>query len=259
MTDSPPLPPDPGSTPAPPPAATAGPASDVVRVGHVRGVTLAKWRGIWAERFTATLDVVEVADADQVRVLHEGEVDLCFVRLPIDRSGLHAIPLYDDLMVAWVKKDHVFAAVDEVQVADLEDETVLTELDGVAMDLVLGGAVLVVPMSIARGTSRRDLVYRPIGDHEPSPVALAWRVDNAGPLIEDFIGVVRGRTSNSSRGKSEPSATPRDASPPGSPPRQGAGAGRRGGQGRGVAPGSKRTARGKGGPRHGGTSRRGRR
>ncbi|MDO5627237.1 MAG: LysR substrate-binding domain-containing protein [Mobilicoccus sp.] len=211
-----------------------------LRIGAVPGVTLTKWRRVWGERFTEPLTVVDVPDDEQVTALREGSLDMCLVRLPIDREGLHAIPLYEEQIVAWVSKEHAISAVDEVSVADLDDEQVLTELTPSATDLVLGGAVLVVPMSIARGASRRDLTYRPVVDAEPSPVALAWRIDNANPLIEEFIGVVRGRTPNSSRTAQDRAAsTPRRAS---TSPRTGAG-----GSGRG------RNRRGSGGrtPRRG--------
>lgn len=172
-----------------------------LRIGHVRGVTLAKWRRIWAERYTEPLLVSEVPDSEQLDGLRDGSLDMCFVRLPIDREGLHAIPLYEETIVAWVAKDHVLTAADELTLADLEGETVLNDPSGIALDRVLGGAVLVVPMSIARGASRRDLRYRPIVDAETSQVALVWRVDDENPLIEEFIGVVRGRGANSSRGR----------------------------------------------------------
>lgn len=182
------------------------PGTPTLRIGFVPGVTLTKWRRTWHERFRQPLSVVEVSDADQLASLRSGEVDMCFVRLPIDRDGLHAIPLYDEVTVAWVAKDHPIAAFDEITLADLADETVLTTLDAIAIDRVLAGSVLVVPMSIARSASRRDLVHRPITDAEPSPVALAWLTDNENPLIEEFIGVVRGRTPNSSRSAQERTA-----------------------------------------------------
>lgn len=177
--------------------------SSALRLGHVPGVTLTKWQRVWEERFRVPLSVQEVALPDQLTGLRDGSLDMCFVRLPIDRTDLHAIPLYEEQMVAWVAKDHAFAAADEVTVADLEGETVLPELDAVAIDRVLVGAVLVVPMSIARGASRRDLVYRPVTDAPPSPIALAWRMDDENPLLDEFIGVVRGRTANSSRTQKE--------------------------------------------------------
>lgn len=172
---------------------------DVLRVGHVAGVTMTKWRTRWSERLTARLDVVEVAETDARRVLDAGDVDMCFVRLPLDREGLHAIPVYEEVMVAWVSRDHPIAAFDAITHADLTDETVLVEPDARAIDRVNAGAVLVVPLSVARTASRRDLVHRPVSDAPPAQMVLAWRIDHDHPLIEEFIGIVRGRTVNSSR------------------------------------------------------------
>jgi len=172
-----------------------------LRVGKVPGVTVTKWRGIWAERFPRVrLEVIDVDEQDQRRVLTDGQVELCFVRLPIDDDGLHLIRLYDELPVAWVSKDHLVAAADEVSLADLADETVLSVVTPHSIDLVaIGEAVLHVSQSIARSQSRRDFVYRPITDAPHTTVGLAWLVDNPNELIEEFIGIVRGRTANSSR------------------------------------------------------------
>jgi DNA-binding transcriptional LysR family regulator len=172
-----------------------------LRVGKVPGVTVTKWRGIWADRFRGVrLDVTDVDQPDQRLVLTSGQVDLCFVRLPIDDDGLHLIRLYDELPVAWVSKDHVVAAADEVTLADLANDTVLTSATPHNIDLAaLGEAVLYVPQSIARSQSRRDLVHLPITDAPHTTVGLAWLVDNPHELIEEFIGIVRGRTVNSSR------------------------------------------------------------
>lgn len=173
-----------------------------LRIGFVPGVTLTKWRRIWSDRYPRLpLALTEVASGEQRAVLDRDEVDLCFVRLPVDQDQLHLITLYDEVAVVVVPKDHPAALFDEVSRAELADENVLDERDhALAMDLVAGGAgVLFVPHAIARSHSRRDLVYRPVTDAEPTTIALAWRTDNEHPLIQDFIGVVRGRTVNSSR------------------------------------------------------------
>lgn len=183
-----------------------------LRIGHVRGVVLHKWQRTWEERFRNPLVITEIPDAEQLMALHAGEVDMCFVRLPIDRDGLHLIPLYEEQLVAWVEKEHIFSAVDSVTMADVEaEETVLTELAPTAIDRVLAGAVLVVPMSIARGASRKDLVYRPIIDAPTAPVGLAWRRDDENPLLDEFVGVVRGRSANSSRTQAERKASGKSA------------------------------------------------
>lgn len=176
-----------------------------LRVGFVPGVTLTKWRTRWRDRFPrATLDVIEVPDADQRRALGAGEVDMCFVRLPIDTDGLHLIPLYEETQVAWSSKDHPIEAVETVTLADLADEVVLTEVTPESIQqAAFADAVLVVPLGVARSQSRRDMIYRPITDAEPTRIGLAWHVADDNPWIDEFIGIVRGRTENSSRSAQE--------------------------------------------------------
>ncbi|MGC3993408.1 MAG: LysR family substrate-binding domain-containing protein [Propionicimonas sp.] len=188
---------------------TTPPAPPVrLRVGHVPGVTMTKWTTTWRERFRSVpLDVVEVEEADQRRALDAGEVDLCFVRPPIDTDALHLIPLYEEVPVVWVSKEHPIAAVDEVTLADLAHENVLTHVDAESVNQVaLEVAVLRVPMSVARSHSRRDLTYRPVIDAPSTRIGLAWRAEDPHPLTDEFIGVVRGRTANSSRTEQERSA-----------------------------------------------------
>ena len=203
------------------------------RVGFVPGVTLTKWTTVWAERFRRSpLQTIEVAEADQRTALEQRLVDLCFVRLPIDTSGLHLIPLYEEAPVVWVSKEHPIAAFDEVTLADLAGETVLTQADDDGINQVaLEIAVLRVPMSIARTHSRRDLTYRPVTDASATAIGLAWRTDDPHPLTDEFIGVVRGRTANSSRTQQERSTKPVKA-PGRQPGSQSSRNGRRSSQGR---------------------------
>ena len=184
-----------------------------LRVGFVPGVTLTKWRRIWGERFPRLgLDVLAVTEADQRAVLDAEQVDLCFVRLPVADAGLHVIPLYEEVPVVVVPKDHPVALYDEVSLADLSDEDRLEGFDAAqAMDLVANGSgVLLVPQSVARSFSRRDVVHRPVSDGTPTRIGLAWLRDNPHEMIEEFIGIVRGRTVNSSR-NARPSTDPAPA------------------------------------------------
>ena len=187
-----------------------------LRVGAVPGVTVTKWSRIWRERFPRlTLEVLDVAESDQRAALDDNRVDMCFVRLPVDADGVHAIPLYAEVPVVVVPRDHPVSLYDEVTLAELGEEEVLDAADpGLAVDLVAGGAgVLLVPQSVARSYSRRDLVHRPVRDAAPTQVALAWLADNPHELIEEFIGIVRGRTPNSTR-TSRPENPRADPAPP---------------------------------------------
>lgn len=175
-----------------------------LRAGFVPGVILTKWRTIWAKRFPRLrLDVVEVGEHDARGILDRGEADVCFARLPIDTDGLHVVRLYEEQPVVWVAKEHPVAAFEEIATAELADETVLTLVDQVGIDRVLAeNAVFRVPLSVARVYNRRDLVHRPVTDAPPTTIALAWRRDVDDAVIQDFVGVVRGRTANTSRGDS---------------------------------------------------------
>ncbi len=72
-----------------------------------------------------------------------------------------------------------------------------------AIELVAAGVgVLLVPQSLARLHHRKDLTYRPVREAPESRVALSWPTAEETPdLVEEFIGIVRGRTVNSTRGR----------------------------------------------------------
>jgi DNA-binding transcriptional LysR family regulator len=185
-------------------------------------VTPAKWARVWQERSPRIpLDLIQVEAADAVALVRDDEADAALLRLPIDRTGLHAIPLYVETTVVVVPKDHVVTAVEEVTAEDLADELMLHPLDDVldwerppgrliderpattadAIALVAAGTgLLVVPQSLARLYHRRDLTFRPLVDAPESGVALSWPEDETTELMEQFIGIVRGRTANTSRG-----------------------------------------------------------
>jgi DNA-binding transcriptional LysR family regulator len=194
-------------------------------------VTPTKWVRIWNERLPdVPLTLVAVSAAEAPGVLRDGGADAGFVRSPVDRTVFSAIPLYTETTVVVVPKDHLVAAVDEVSADDLAEDIVLHPLDDVldwehrpgqpaierpattadAIELVAAGVgLLVVPQSLARLHHRKDLTYRPVNDAPQSSVALSWPEDATTDLVEDFIGIVRGRTVNSTRGRTPPPAQPK--------------------------------------------------
>jgi hypothetical protein len=56
-----------------------------------------------------------------------------------------------------------------------------------------------MPMSVARAHSRRDVVARPVSDAPDTGIGLAWLRTVDDPRVDTFIGIIRGRTPNSSR------------------------------------------------------------
>ncbi|WP_152189911.1 LysR substrate-binding domain-containing protein [Georgenia satyanarayanai] len=241
------------------------------RVGFAPGVSPGKWFTRWEERLPdSPLAPRLVEPEDQRRLLAEGELDMCFVRLPLDRDGLHLIPLYEELPVVVAGKDHPVTTFDEVDVADLAAEHLLQDAAACpewaavaeevregrrvepppmtvaqAVEVAASGAgILVLPMSVARLHQRKDVRAVPVTGVATTQVGLAWRTDNADPRVETFVGIVRGRTERSSR---QPDARPADARPTDSGARPEA---RRPGPGRGRGAGGARR-RGGPGPRKG--------
>ena len=190
---------------------------DAFRVGFVTGATPDRWARTWRERRRDPLELVPVTEEEQEPLLRDGSLDMCLVRLPVDREGLHCIPLYDEVPVAVVGREHVATVVEELTTADLADEQLVaphssgwrpaaTQLDWPPMSVrdavevvASGTGVVIVPMSVARLHHRKDTTYRPVTDLPATTVGLAWPVDDEDARIQAFIGIVRGRTARSSR------------------------------------------------------------
>jgi DNA-binding transcriptional LysR family regulator len=188
------------------------------RLGYVTGATPDKWVRIWRERMRETLELVPLTEESQEATLRGGGVDMALVRLPVDRDGLHVIALYEERQVAVASRDHLVAAADEVTLDDLaEEQLVLPHASGWrpvgeqlawppmgpkdAIETVAAGTgIAIVPMSVARLFQRKDVVARPVTDLEPTTVALTWLREHDDERTQAFVGIVRGRTANSSRG-----------------------------------------------------------
>lgn len=216
------------------------------RLGLTPGMVPTSWTRTWSERLPGhPLELVQLTSAEAADALVEGTVDAALLRLPVDRTHLHAIPLYSEVTVLVLPKDHLLTALDEVSPEDLVEETLIVPADDVlrwvdppgersllptppttadAVELVASGVgVLAVPMSLARLHHRKDLTYRPLTDAPTSQAALGWtRAREDDPLIEELIGIIRGRTANSSRGRARTEPTPQTprATKAGQPTRQ---------------------------------------
>ncbi len=188
------------------------------RVGFVTGATPDKWAGVWRKRHARDpLELVPLEQGEQETLLRSGDLDMCLVRLPVDRDGLHCIPLYDEAPVVVVGTEHLATVVEEVTLADLDDEQLVLphesgwtpsapQLEWPSMSVkdavevvASGTGVVIVPMSVARLHQRKDTTYRPVADLPPTTIALAWLVDNDDARVQTFIGIVRGRSERSSR------------------------------------------------------------
>lgn len=195
------------------------------RLGVVPGATPGKWIDTWKKRMPhVALDVVPVPVSDQEAAIDA--LDAALVRLPLRADAvdaLHVIALYDEIPVVVASVESHLLAADELRLADLAgevlialtDETLpaiavpgavaprfaaLTTADAIAT-AATGAGIVVVPMSLARLHHRKDADYRPLVDGPTSTVALAWSRERTTPDVETFVGIVRGRTAQSSRAR----------------------------------------------------------
>jgi DNA-binding transcriptional LysR family regulator len=213
------------------PLGSADPAAEdaprVLRVAYVAGVTPGKWIRRWEERvLDIPLQAFMSDDGAQVEVLRDGSADLSFVRLPVEREGLSVIPLYEEQPVVVAPKGHEISVFEEVALADLDEDAFLdvAALGGpeTALQVVATGAGLVIlPMSVARHFNVKDTVARRLTGASGTEIAVAWPTDSTDEVIEEFIGIVRGRTAQSSR---QPSAQPVKVKKDPKPDRRGTGA-----------------------------------
>jgi len=196
------------------------------RLGVIPGATPGKWIDAWKKRMPhVDIEIVPVTVAEQRAQLADTGVDAldaAIVRVPIDRpDDLHVIPLYEEVPVVVAAIDSFLLATDRLTADDLAGQVLITPADDVLGPLNLptvapsfpqlatteqaiataatGIGIVVVPMSLARLHHRKDADYRPLLAGPVSPVALAWRREATTPDVETFVGIVRGRTTNSSR------------------------------------------------------------
>lgn len=210
-----------------------------LRLRYVAGVSPAKWLRAWTERRPdLPLEAVRVEQREQLADLLDGAADVAFVRLPVDVEGLHRIPLWEEVAVAVLPKDHPLADADALTLADLEGESIAPEQDDPAMTVELvaaGTGYAILPHSLARLHHRRDVAAVPVTDAPPTRIALVWRVERDDADIQEFVGVVRGRTTRSSRGDTgeEDASAPAAGRSAGASSAKGGGAGRTATKGRG--------------------------
>ncbi|WP_217181133.1 LysR substrate-binding domain-containing protein [Streptomyces sp. AC495_CC817] len=190
------------------------------RLGAVEGATPGKWIDAWKQRMPhVPIELVPLTLSEQRTAIEQ--VDAALVRLPLADDALHVITLYDELPVVVVPIDSHLLAADELTADDLAGEVVLAVADDPLPSLSIpdaatarvaalpaadaiataatGVGIVVVPMSIARLHHRKDVDHRLLADGPTSTVALAWMRDRTTPDVETFVGIVRGRTANSSR------------------------------------------------------------
>jgi DNA-binding transcriptional LysR family regulator len=159
-----------------------------------------------------TVDLLRTGWNDQTDVVHDGRVDVSYVRLPVDKRGLALRPLLGEPRVAMLPAAHRLAGKETIEIAELADDRLLQDPAAVpewrdiattmpsatppayAVEEKLehvasGRGVVVLPLSTARFYTRPDVVWARIADIAPNRVSLAWKSSRRDPMIAEFAAL----------------------------------------------------------------------
>lgn len=204
-------------------------------LGFVRGVAPSKWADRWARAVReqqlelVPVDLHEVAQA-------RGEVDVLLERVAPDAHPLgteapspdrHGLRLYEEAVALVVPADHELAQHGEVDLEELSLVSLLSHPDHqlgwpapqpwqdpawapvnaeATLKLVatgLGGALMPLPLARHLAAKRVHAVIPVAADGEPllagTHIWASWSVARDANDVQRLIGVLRGRTSRSSR------------------------------------------------------------
>jgi DNA-binding transcriptional LysR family regulator len=163
------------------------------------------------------VDVLQTSWTEQVEVLHDGRVDVSYVRLPIDQTGLKVVPLFSEPRLVVLPVDHPLSAKETLSIADLVDEHLLQdpaavpEWREIASELrsrtsrrpvptirtveeklervATGQGIVILPLSTTTFYRRSDVVSIPVDDISPNQVSLAWEATRRSRLIYEFAAL----------------------------------------------------------------------
>ncbi|MEU8611558.1 LysR substrate-binding domain-containing protein [Actinoplanes sp. NPDC048791] len=183
-------------------------------VGFRAGVAVTPAIRQFATRHPDVLvDVQRIEADDQAPMLLDGRLDLAYVRLPIDETGLRVTPLYAEPRVAVLPAGHPLAGKEQITEADLAGEPLLWPTDTSPQPtrrphpdagyLVRGIDETLEHVAAGRGISflarsatvfhaHPEVSFVPVPDLAPDQVCLAVAESRTSPLVDDFITAARG-------------------------------------------------------------------
>jgi DNA-binding transcriptional LysR family regulator len=188
-------------------------------IGFMPGLVVTAAARQFGERHPGLdIDVLRTSWADQTDVVHDGRVDVSFVRAPFDQRNLAQLPLFAEDRVVALPAGHPLAARDSLPVAELADLHLLESPDlvpewrAVATEFRTGAPVqrrpirsmeeklehvaaergmAIIPRSTAQYYVRPDVAYVHVPDIAPSRVVLVWAKGRDRDDIQEFTQIAR--------------------------------------------------------------------
>ncbi|AKK08326.1 LysR family transcriptional regulator [Corynebacterium testudinoris] len=171
--------------------------------------------GKWFERFrerTSHGELRTLDSEDPLTELVDARASLALLRLPdarlaADNDAFHVVTLYEESPGIALPKDSELTLLDTVTPEDIAGE--ILNYSGAEVAKVREGlqvvaanvGVLIAPRPLIKVLSRKQIEHRDYlaDDVPPTSIALVWRKDDDNEAIQDFVGIAKGRTANSSR------------------------------------------------------------
>jgi DNA-binding transcriptional LysR family regulator len=199
----------------------AGCGAITFTVGFMPGLTVtAPVRALKTAHPDVAVEVLRTTWIDQVSVLHDGQADVGYIRMPIDTTGLQTRRLFSERRGASLPASHPLANREGVNLRDLAGETMLQHRDGIPewwqlpnhdptdqpsptgvqfnsveekLEAIAGGrGISVLPESTANYYHRPDIAWVPITDIPLNEVRLAWATSRRSALITEFADIAYG-------------------------------------------------------------------
>jgi DNA-binding transcriptional LysR family regulator len=182
-------------------------------VGFRAGVAVAPAIQQFADQHPdVVVDVQRIEGDDQATKLLDGRIDIGYVRLPIDETGLRVIPVYTEPRVAVLPTGHRLAGKEQITEADLAGEPLLWDSDSSTQPtrrahpnagyLVRGVDETLEHVAAGRGISflarsatvfysHPNISYVPVSDVAPDQVCLAVAASRTSPVVDDFVAAAQ--------------------------------------------------------------------
>lgn len=206
------------------------PSTQYLRIVFTPGVVPGKWFTRFDGRVAGWQAAGAQSDDPLAHVL-SGGADIGIVRLPgeqwaggvgggalaevsdigeseMDRLNLYRVRLYQEQPGVAVPRDHLFKALGDNEPAtmpDVEGEKILYRGVGPAqvrenLEVVAANVGCVIaPRPLLRTMNKRGVIHRLLDGAPESGIGLVWRRDRDDDVVQQFVGVCRGRRSGSSR------------------------------------------------------------
>jgi DNA-binding transcriptional LysR family regulator len=188
-------------------------------VGFTPGVSIAPAvREFSARHPDVSVEVLRMEFFHRADSVRDGQVDVGYLRLPVDTHGLATVPLFSEPHVVALPTGHSLAGQDDVSLAALRGERMLLDhtpewsagsasspadpvgqpalgarsIEELLEQVAAGRGVVVIPLSTARYFARPDVAHVVVADMAPAQVALAWRRARRSALIAEYVEIARG-------------------------------------------------------------------